>query len=54
MTSGMLNTRFIETKTLVENIASRLEQLEEENKIANARLEKYSRKIEQLQELDNS
>ena len=50
----MLNTRFIETKTLAENIASRLEQLEEENKIANAMLEKYSRKIEQLQELNNS
>ena len=40
-----------ETKTLAENNTNRLQQLEEENKIANLRLEKYSRKTEQLEEL---
>ena len=44
-------TRVSETKTVAENNASRLEQLEEESKIASSRLEKYSRKIEQLEEL---
>ena len=40
-----------ETKTLAKNIKDRLEQLEEESKITNLRLEEYSRKIEQLEEL---
>ena len=35
-----------ETKTLAENNTNRLEQLEEESKITNLRLEEYSRKIE--------
>ena len=46
-----INTRVNQTKTLVENNTSRLEQLEEESKITNLRLEEYSRKIEQLEEL---
>ena len=40
-----------ETKTLAKNIKDRLEQLEEESKITNLRLEEYSRKTEQLEEL---
>ena len=46
-----INTRVNQTKTLAENNTSRLEQLEEESKITNLRLEEYSRKIEQLEEL---
>ena len=40
-----------ETKTLAENNTNRLKQLEKERKITNLRLEEYSRKIEQLEEL---
>ena len=43
--------RLNETKTLAENNTNRLEQLEEERKIKNLRLEEYSRKIEQLEKL---
>ena len=39
------------SKTLAENNANRLEQLEEESKITNLRLEGYSRKTDQLEEL---
>ena len=42
-----IGTRISETKTLAENNTSRLEQLEDESKITNSRLEEYSRKIEQ-------
>ena len=45
-----IDIRVNETKTLAENNTNRLEQLEEESKITNLRLE-YSRKIEQLEEL---
>ena len=50
-TLNEIDTRVSETKTLTENNTSRLEQLEEESKIASSRLEEYSRKIEQLEEL---
>ena len=43
--------RVNETKTLAKSNKDRLEQLEEEIKITNLRLEEYSRKIEQLEEL---
>ena len=46
-----IDTRVNQTKTLTENNTGRLEQLEEESKITNLRLEEYSRKIEQLEEL---
>ena len=46
-----INIRVNETKTLAENNTNRLEQLEEESKITDLRLEEYSRKIEQLEEL---
>ena len=42
--------RVNETKALPENNTNRLEQLEEERKITNLRLEEYSRKIEQLED----
>ena len=45
-----IDNRVSETKTLAENNESRLEQLEEESKIGNSKLEEYSRKIEQLEE----
>ena len=47
---NQIDIRVNETKTLAENNTNRLEQLEEESKITNLRLE-YSRKIEQLEEL---
>ena len=46
-----IDIRVNETKTLAENNTNRLEQLEEESKITNLRLEEYSRKTEQLEEL---
>ena len=46
-----IDIRVNETKTLAENNTSRLKQLEKEGKITNLRLEEYSRKIEQLEEL---
>ena len=46
-----IDTRVNETKTLAENNTNRLEQLEEESKITNLRLEEYSRKTEQLEKL---
>ena len=46
-----IDIRVNETKTLAENNTSRLKQLEKESKITNLRLEEYSRKIEQLEEL---
>ena len=46
-----IDIRVNESKTLAENNANRLEQLEEESKITNLRLEEYSRKIEQLEDL---
>ena len=46
-----IDTWVNETKTLAENNTNRLEQLEEECQFANLRLEEYSRKIEQLEEL---
>ena len=46
-----IDTKVNQTKKLAENNTSRLEQLEEESKITNLRLEEYSRKIEQLEEL---
>ena len=46
-----IDIRVNETKALPENNTNRLEQLEEERKITNLRLEEYSRKIEQLEEL---
>ena len=45
------DTRVNQTKSLAENNTSRLEQLEEESKITNLKLEEYSRKTEQLEEL---
>ena len=39
-----IDIRVNETKALAENNTNRLEQLEEESKIANLGLEKYSRK----------
>ena len=50
-TLNEIDTRVNETKTLTENNTNRLEQLEEERKITNLRLEEYCRKIEQLEEL---
>ena len=44
-----IDTRVNETKTLAENNTNRLEQLEEESKITNLRLEEYSREIEPLE-----
>ena len=41
-----IDTRVNKTKTLAENNTNRLEQLEEEIKITNLRLEEYSREIE--------
>ena len=46
-----IDTWVNETKTLAENNTNRLEQLEEECQFSNLRLEEYSRKIEQLEEL---
>ena len=46
-----IDIRVNETKTLAENNTNRLKQLEKESKITNLRLEEYSRKIEQLEEL---
>ena len=46
-----IGIRVNESKTLAENNANRLEQLEEESKITNLRLEGYSRKTDQLEEL---
>ena len=46
-----IDIRVNESKTLAENNTNKLEQLEEESKITNLRLEEYSRKIEQLEEL---
>ena len=46
-----IDIRVNESKTLAENNKNKLEQLEEESKITNLRLEEYSRKIEQLEEL---
>ena len=46
-----IDIRVNESKTLAENNANRLEQLEEESKITNLRLEGYSRKADQLEEL---
>ena len=46
-----IDIRVNESKTLAENNANRLEQLEEESKITSLRVEEYSRKIEQLEEL---
>ena len=39
-----IGTRVNETKTLAENNINRLQQLEEESKITNLKLEEYSRK----------
>ena len=46
-----IDIRVNESKTLAENNTNRLELLEEESKITNLRLEEYSRKTEQLEEL---
>ena len=48
---NQIDTRVNQTKTLAKNNTNRLEQLEEESKITNLRLEEYSRKIEQLEKL---
>ena len=45
------DTRVNQFKSLAENNTSRLEQLEEESKITNLKLEEYSRKTDQLEEL---
>ena len=44
------DTRVNQTKSLAENNTSRLEQLEEESKITNLKLEEYSGNTEQLEE----
>ena len=46
-----IDNRGSETRTLAENNTSRIEQLEEESKVTNSRLEEYSRKIQQLEKL---
>ena len=46
-----IDIRVNESKTLAEYNTNRLEQIEEESKITNLRLEEYSRKTEQLEEL---
>ena len=46
-----IDIRVNEGKTLAEYNTNRLEQIEEESKITNLRLEEYSRKTEQLEEL---